>query len=265
MTLNNIVLASCLSVLVAGTAQAARNDLYPQVVSLDQRVSQLERVVDNDALVEILTRLDEIQSEVAALRSDVEQLQFEAEQGGKRQRDLYLDVDQRLQALETAAASTQAASSAAIAGGAAAGVAAGTDAPAAQLPVPGGTAQENYDAAYKLVKQKRYDEAAVAFRQFVVAFPDSGLHSNALFWEGQSFYMLGRYDEALVAFQKVLNDFPDARKVPETLLKIGFTYYELANWSQARKALNAVMNRFPETTPARLASQRLATMDQEGH
>jgi len=239
----------------AATAQAARNDLYPQVVSLEQRVTQLERVVDNDALVDILTRLDQIQAEVQALRSDVEQLQFEAEQSGNRQRELYLDVDRRLQAVESSAAATESAVQSAVVGGAA--LAAG------QLPVPGGTPEENYQATFELLKQSRYEEAILGFQQFLTAYPDSELGGNARYWQGEAYLITKKYDEAEGAFQAVINDYPNSRKVPDSLLKLGFTYYEIENWSQARKALNAVLNRYPDSTAAKLATEKLQKMDQE--
>jgi len=247
----------CLSLAtVFSVAEAARNDLYPQVVSLEQRVTQLERVVDNDALVDILTRLDQIQAEVAALRSDVEELQFESEQSGNRQRELYLDIDRRLQAVESSAAATETAVAGAVVGGAALNV--------GQLPVPGGTAEENYQATFELLKQGRYEEAQLGFQQFIAAYPDNELCGNARYWQGEAFLISKKFDEALTAFNSVMTEYPASRKVPDSLLKIGFTYYELENWSQSRKAFNAVLNRYPESTAAKLATERLQKLDQEG-
>jgi len=253
----NALMIPALALALAGISlpAQAKKDLYPQVVSLEQRVSQLERVVDSDSLVDILTRLDQIQGELALLRNDVETLQYESQQNSQRQRDLYLDIDTRLQAVEASTAEATAATAAIVSGAALS---------AGQLPVPGGTAEENYQAAFELLKQGRYDEAILGFQQFMAAYPQNELRGNAQYWMGETYYVTQRYEEALEAFQVVLNDFPSSRKIPDALLKIGFSFYEVKNYSQARKALNAALNNYPESTAAKLAAERLAQMDQEG-
>jgi tol-pal system protein YbgF len=254
MNRNTVVLVSALVAGALPSLVMAKDDLYPQVVSLEQRVTKIERVVDSDSLLDILTRLDQIQAELQLLRNDVETLQYETEQSSQRQRDLYLDVDRRLQALESSASAADA--NAAIVGGAA--LAAG------QLPVPGGNAEENYQAAFELLKQGRYDEAVTGFQQFMAAYPDSDLRGNAQYWLGETYYVTQRYEDSLQAFQLVLTEFPNSRKIPDALLKIGFANYAVKNWSQARKALNAVLNNYPESTAAKLATDRLQQMDREG-
>jgi len=244
-------------VLVTGISTpvfaAKNNDLYPQVVSMEQRLSRLERVVDNDSLVDIISRLDQMQRELALLRNDVETLQYEVQQSSERQRELYLDVDSRLQSVEVSAAAS---ATAAVVNGAAL--------TAGKLPVPGGSAEENYQAAFELLKQSRYDEAVIGFKQFLGAFPNSDLRGNAQYWMGETYYVTQKYEAALEAFQVVLSDYPSSRKIPDALLKTGFAYYEQKNYSQARKALNMVSNKYPESTAARLAGERLAKMDQSG-
>ncbi|MDG1462888.1 MAG: tol-pal system protein YbgF [Gammaproteobacteria bacterium] len=232
--------------------QAAKKDLYPQVVSLEQRLSKLERVVDNDSLVEMLTRLEQIEMELQLLRSDVETLQYQSQQSNQRQRDLYLDIDSRLQVVESSASAAGAA------------IVAGAALSAGKLPVPGGSPEENYQAAFELLKQGRYDEALIGFQQFLAAYPENGLRDNAQYWLGETLYVTQKYDEAIKAFQLVINEYPSSRKIPDALLKLGFSNYELKNYSQARKGLNAVLNGYPESTAAKLATERLTKMTAEG-
>lgn len=241
-------------VLLAGTSfsvHAAKKDLYPQVVSMEQRLSKLERVVDSGSLVEMLTRLDQIQAELQVLRSDVESLQYQSQQATDRQRQLYLDIDTRLQGVEVSNAATAA-------------VVSGATLTPSKLPVPGGSAEANYQAAFELLKQSRYEEAIAGFKQFLAAFPNHQLRGNAQYWMGETYYVTQKYPEALEAFKIVLNDYPNSRKIPDALLKIGFAYYEVKNYSQARKALDSVLNNYPESTAARLAAERIAKMDQAG-
>jgi tol-pal system protein YbgF len=133
------------------------------------------------------------------------------------------------------------------------------------LPVPGGSDRDNYQAAFELLKDQQYEQAASAFKQFQSSYPDSQLADNAQYWLAESYYVTQKYDEALRHFEVVIDNFPRSRKVPDALLKMGFCNYELSRWDQARAALSRVQREFADTTAARLAEQRLNRMDSEGH
>ena len=132
-----------------------------------------------------------------------------------------------------------------------------------QLPMPGGSDRDNYQAAFELLKDQRYEPAALAFEQFLVAFPDSELADNAQYWLAESHYVTQQFDKALKEFETVIGRFPGSRKVPDALLKIGYCNYELLRWDAARASLARVQSEYPETTAARLAGQRLHRMDEE--
>jgi tol-pal system protein YbgF len=132
-----------------------------------------------------------------------------------------------------------------------------------QLPVPGGSDRDNYQAAFELLKEQRYEPAALAFQQFLVSFPDSQLADNAQYWLAESYYVTDQFDNALRQFEVVINDYPRSRKIPDALLKIGYSNYELERWEDARGALSRVQAEYPDTTAARLAEQRLTRMDDE--
>ena len=133
-----------------------------------------------------------------------------------------------------------------------------------QLPVPGGSDRDNYQAAFELLKEQRYEPAALAFQQFLVTFPDSELADNAQYWLAESHYVTQKFELALSEFEVVINSFPESRKVPDALLKIGYCNYELKRWAGARSSLTRVQTEYSESTAARLAGQRLQRMDEEG-
>lgn len=250
-----MVLLACAAVSGCELMVAPEDDpVYIKTTELDNRLTRVERVVDNDSLTNLLARLDALQADTNALRSQLEELQYEMSQASDRQRQLYLDLDQRLTAMQSAAA--QANEDRSVLEG-------GTLAPGA-LPVPGGTDRANYQASFELLKQGRYDEAARALQQFMVTYPDSEYADNAQYWLAETHYVTQDYQTALTEFEVVLNRFPESRKLPDALLKIGFCNYELASWDSARKALTTVAQQYPDTTAARLANQRLERMATEG-
>lgn len=218
---------------------------------LERRMQVIERAVRNQSLVNTTQQVAAVERQSDELRGRVETLENSAGSTATRQRQLYADLDARIQALESAA---QRAASVGSAGAA----------PQGQLPIAGGSDRDNYQAAFELLKAQRYEESSTAFQQFLVAFPDSELADNAQYWLAESYYVTQKFSDALAAFEVVTNDYPRSRKLPDALLKIGYCNYELKNWGAARTALSTVRAEFPESTAARLALQRLERMKEEG-
>jgi tol-pal system protein YbgF len=247
------VLALAAMATVSGCAlmPADEDPVLIKLDELDRRLAAVERVLANGSLVELTVQSDELQRQSADLQGRIETLEHDNANSSSRQRDLYVDLDERLQALEE---SVTIASSAATAGKG-----------AGELPVPGGSDRDNYQAALEMIKEQHYDEAEVAFKQFLVSFPDSQMADNAQYWLAESYYVTNRFDQALKAFTVVVNDYPRSRKVPDALLKMGFCSYELKRWDDARTSLARVQADFADTTAARLAEQRLQRMTEEGH
>lgn len=238
----------------------AEDPVYLRIQDIEARLMRIERVFENESLIELASEIQQLRSETAALRGEIETLRFETEGAAARQRDLYVDVDQRLQALEQAQvraplATVPPASPAQGAFGGGFGNAPPPSEPAAARPT--GTDNENYQAAFELIQARRYPEAGSAFREFLSAFPNSPLADNAQYWLAETYYVQGQFQEALAAFQKVVDDYPQSAKMPDALLKLAYTHDELDNTAAARTALQQVMRQFPDTTAARLASQRL--------
>jgi len=223
-----------------------------KMTDLEARLLRIERIVENQSLVELSSGLEALRSETALLRGEIETLRFETENSDSRQRELYVDVDQRLQSLETAPRFSAPPPDAGLpqdqgAFGVAPAVAAR----------PAGSDQQNYQAAFDLIQARKYDEANSAFTTFLVQFPTSPLADNAQYWLAETHYVRGQYAAALPAFRKVIESYPQSAKLPDALLKVGFCQAELGDRAAARTSLQEVMRQFPDTTAARLASQRL--------
>ena len=230
------IVASLLAALPGlAQAQASRAEL-------EARVAQLERLADNQGLIELARQLDALQAEVRALRGSVEELQFALNGAKEQQRAQYLDLDQRLQAVEEGAARLAA-----------------TATVAASDP----TAQ--YQAAFDLLKAGKYDEARAGFQGFLASHPEHELAANAQYWLGEVSYVERDYDAALESFRKVLSNYPQARKAPDALLKTGYCQYELKRYAPARATLIKVTDDYPDTAAARDAAERLSRMAAEGH
>ena len=213
----------------------------------------IERVVQNQSLVKLTQQVGTLERRNDELQGRLETLEHGSETTADRQRQLYADLDARIQDIETAMRERNSVSV----------MEGGTLSPG-QLPVPDGSDRDNYQAAFELLKEQRYEPAAMAFKQFLVTYPDSDLADNAQYWLAESYYVTQKFDEALAAFELVITTFPRSRKVPDALLKMGYCNYELKAFGSAREALVRVQADYPETTAARLAGQRLSRMEEEG-
>jgi tol-pal system protein YbgF len=240
-------LVAILAVLPMVALPVAAQSTKERLSMLEQRMQRIERIVtNNDSETDMLRRLQALQAENEALRNEIETLQFSTVQSADRQRQLYIDLDQRLQAIEVGGLAT----------------AGGTGAAATGSGLTGSDSND-YQAGFELLKAGRYPEASVAFQQFLAAYSDSDLRDNAQYWLAETDYVTQDFEAALENFKKVVSDYPASRKIPDAWLKIGFCNYELGKRDEAQQALNVVKSRYPETTAARLAAQRLELMQTE--
>jgi len=253
---NKLKLSLAAAVLASGCSSLtpAEDPVALRMTDIEARLIRIERIVENQSLVQLASELEALRTETSALRGQLETLQFQSEQGDSRQRELYVDVDRRLQALETVPR-FEAPPPAAVGGG-------GGAAPPAVAARPTGSDQQNYEAAMKLVEDKKYEDAARAFTSFLGSFPTSPLADNAQYWLGETFYVRGNYRDGLAAFRKLIENYPQSDKVPDALLKVGFCQVELGDRNAARASLQEVTRQFPGTTAARQASQRLDRLSQ---
>ncbi len=259
--------------------------------------------MDNrQAMMDLVLQVQQLQDEVRMLRGMLEDQTMELENLSNRQRDQYLDLDQRITELRGAPrgaltippatifdgpAMTQGASAAAteisssgpqpVISEDVPEVREALDTPSSVtgIALPDTQAREMaaspeaeralYDKAFQSLKDLKYADAAEQFRDFLGVYPNSEYADNAQYWLGESYYVTRNYEIALEAFQGLMSNYPDSPKVPDGLLKIGYTHYELKQWDQARAALTQVQEQYPDTTSARLAGSRLRSMKLEGH
>ena len=232
-----VVLAS----LSACVSTAPEQDPVVQRVSeVDGRLLRIERILSNQSLLEQSQKVESLSTEVRALRGQLEQLQHQIETGRTQQRELYADIDRRMQALETRAAAAPVA------------VAHDADDNAA------------YKKAFDLMKEGKYAEAGTAFSQFLAAYPQSALRDNARYWLGESRYVGKDFSGALREFRALVEQHPESGKLQDAWLKIGYCQYELKNWKDARDALKRTVDLGADTQSGKYAQERLKKMQTEG-
>jgi tol-pal system protein YbgF len=99
--------------------------------------------------------------------------------------------------------------------------------------LPAGSASEQYNSAFGLLKQADYSAAEEAFRTFLAQHPRDALAGSAQYWLGETYYERGLYGEAASAFAEGYKNYPKGAKAPDDLLKLGMS---LARANQKQNA-----------------------------
>jgi tol-pal system protein YbgF len=247
-----LALAGCM------TTPAEEDPVQIKLNDLDTRLTRIEKVMQNQSLLEVSNQLEALRADVRSMHNDVDLLNNGMEAQRRQQHDMYADLDLRIKALEgrggaVALPPPVAADSGAPAG---AGSASGANPP---------TDTSVYQTAFGLLKDSQYDRAIQAFQQFLINYPSSSLADNAQYWLGEAYYVNRSFPEAQSAFQRVLDKYPQSRKIPDALLKIGYCRYEMKLWESAKASLQQVVTQYPDEPAAKLAQQRLDKMATEKH
>jgi tol-pal system protein YbgF len=117
----------------------------------------------------------------------------------------------------------------------------------------------DYRAALHLVRERRFEDAALALSKFVSDNPDHALIDRAVYWLAEVRYATRDYREALAGFEKVLQRFPNSEKAPDALYKLGMCWRRLGSEDKARSYFRRLRTEFPNSEAAGLASREGST------
>lgn len=268
-----------------------------------QRLKRLEQQLSNIQNSSSSSRIEALQKEIQSLRGQVEQQNHELDQLRHQQKSMYTDLDKRLamdnskplpeinsdntatetvmpvltqkpvksaakpkelksvETKETSMKLTDAKRQTKTI------AAASTNAAKNSLSNQPNVAEEQqiYQKAYNLIKAKKYEEAVQALQKMLVKYPSGQFASNAHYWLGELYGLMGKHDQALTEFSTVVKNYPESPRIADAQLKIGLIYATKFNWSEAKSNFKKVVNQYPGTASARLALEQLREIKQAGH
>jgi tol-pal system protein YbgF len=210
--------------------------------SSNQRLDDVERLLKARTAAQHRQQqqLDILQDEVNQLRGAVEVQNHQLEKVLQRQRELYLEIDKRMESL--AAAPTN--------------VTPAVVEPPAQ--VLSGNENEAYDKAVNLIlKDKLYDQAIPEFRAFLQNYPQSSYVPNARYWLGQLLFNKQDWAGAGQQFSALVSQYPDSSKRADAMLKLGVTEQERSNTARAKQLWQQLISEYPDSSSSKLAARRL--------
>jgi tol-pal system protein YbgF len=233
---------SMLLALAVATAGVA----VPAGAATEDRLARLEARLE--VVSDLAVEVDRLSRENSELRGTVEELQHEVEGLKRRIREVATDFEQRLARQPPPAAQN-----------------AGTERPAgstsgkeaASQGAPSAAEQADYDAAFRLLEQKKYKDAAAAFRGYLKKYPNGGDVDSAQYFLGEALFIGQDNKAALPEFEAVIAKYPKSDKVPNALLRIGAIQQANGDLKAAEATLNKVVKSYSQSTAAKLAQKRL--------
>ena len=251
----------------------------PVTSNINERLEKIESQLNNNAILEMYESLESLKKEISTLRGEIEVQANIIDQLKQKQRDLYTDLDRRLERFGTNGSDMNSQSDLQVLD-----INADSEQPINESDVSNeemlviettsnignegktdseeklidpGNADKYYRDAFKLLKESQYEQALVAFKNFLKDYPNNSLSNNAQYWIGEANYVMQNYEIAINEYQALLNTYPNSQKTSHALLKIGYSYAELGNIAEAKKILKEVIRQYPDTTASKLATERL--------
>lgn len=226
--------------------------------STEDRVTTLERIsnAQSQLLQQLQQQLNDTQSDIDALRGEIQQNSYQLNQVVERQKQLYQQID----TLSSSGAAASAPSSGSSDNSQQASTTdqSASDA-AGQVGTQTGDVNKDYNAAVDLVlKQNKPDDAMAALQAWVKKYPDSTYQPNANYWLGQLYYNKGQKDDAAYYFATVVKKYPKSPKSAEALLKIGTIMKDKNQLEKAKSVWQQVIQLYPNTPSAKAAQKALA-------
>ncbi len=212
--------------LIADQSQEGNSN--PESVDADQSAS------NNPGLAPLFYQLQVLQEELAIIRGMLEEQTYRVDRLTREQNRRYTDIDRRFRELRGIDSSTEPHDE--------------TDIPPLPPVIdPTGTERGAYESAYALTNERRFDDAIVAFDQFIVDYPNGQWTPNAFYWLGELHHATENLEKARQSFVQVVTLYPNHAKIPDALYKLGKVYHQLGDTRRAREYLDRVIKNHPGT------------------
>jgi tol-pal system protein YbgF len=215
----------------------ARKAILDIRTRLNSMQSEINAKADKGNSLDLNNQNEQLRQEIAGLRGQVEVLTNELANTQKRQKDFYVDLDNRLRQLEPQKVTVD-----------------GKEVTVEQAE------QRAYEAALASFKAGDYRSAGASFYDFTRRYPQSALAPSAQYWLGNAYYAQRDYKNAIAAQQMVVKNYADSPKAADALLNLASCHMELKDKASAKKALEMLIAKYPTSPSAQTAQERLAAL-----
>ncbi len=245
------------AILEDAEARRAILELRKQIADMNTRLdvkiapalARIESKAETKSVMDLASEIEKLRADLAALRGQIEIVSNEITNTQKRQKDFYVDLDQRLRTIEQKQLALES--------------------KASEKPVDQKSAEQRAAAEQKSAEQKAieaaqaqlksgdFNGAAESLSNFLQRYPDSALVPNAYFWLGSSYLAMRDCIQAIPAFQSMLSRQPNHPRAPDAMLSLASCQIDMNDKSAARDTLGNLIKKYPNSAAAASAKERL--------
>jgi len=206
--------------------------LRSDVNALTQRIETV-----NTNQIDFANQLESIRADLAKLRGQQEVMSHDLDAAQKRQKDFYIDLDNRLRKLELTAneAST----------------------PATPAKMDSTKETGDYETALNLLKASKFKEAGASFLSFIDAWPNSTLQDSATYWAAYAWAQAKDHKQAAALFGKFAATWPQDERAPDALEAQAENLKALKATNAAHDVLQKLSDKYPASDAGKRAKQSL--------
>lgn len=207
--------------------------LQTQVNTLTQRTEDAGK-----NQFDFANQIESLKAELAKLRGQLDELNYNLDAAQKRQKDFYVDLDNRLRRFEQAASDKAGP-------GAGDGDSADSSARPAAATVNPANEGKDYETALRALKGSRFKEALAAFSAFIKNYPASAQQASAHFWAGYVSMQLKDYGKAQDFYGKVAANWPNDPRAADAMAEQAAAMEAVGDKAGARKVREALAEKYP--------------------
>ncbi len=247
---------------VFGAPALWASDQAQQVRAIEERLARLEARTQSQALFNLLNQVEALKDEIARLRGSVEEQSFRIDAADQRAREIYIDLDARINELASRpATSPLPPQTEAIRLQPAQALQTPPAAGSSPPPLVDAEAERRaYNAALNLVRSARYSEGLGAFQVFLRQYPRGALAANAMYWMAFSHVGLSDFEAAAQGYRRLLAEYPNSDKAPDAMLSLARALVQMRDTEGARATLDELLARHPQSKAAEGGRKLLATL-----
>ena len=204
--------------------------LRAEVTDLTKRADTVSR-----NQIDFANQMEAVKADLAKLRGQIEVLTYELEAAQKRQKDFYVDLDNRLRKIEQPPAEAK------------------PDAAKADPALE----TRDYEAALAGLKASKFREAGASFVAFIKAYPNSNLAGSAHYWGGYAHAQAKDHAGAAELFGKFAAGWPNDERAPGALESRMASLEAARDLKGARAVLELLAEKYPNSEAGKRARLRL--------
>ena len=214
---------------------AFTREVNDRINVINGRIDRLE--LSTRGQLELNNQIEQLRSETAKLRGQLEVQANELADLQRKQRDQMAQVSDKLKQFEPVPVSVD-------------GKSVAID-PAEK---------RSYDAAIALFQAGDFKSAQTALSNFTQSFPQSALRSNAEYWTASAIFAQRDWRSAILALQAFITRYPDSQRTPDAMLLLGNAQLENRERLPARKTFEQLIEKFPTAPAATQARDKLTSI-----